>query len=63
LEIIILCVGALKEAHGDAMAIVHRELRQVTRAYLQDVISEAARLKRPGSETAALNKFLALVLP
>jgi hypothetical protein len=63
LEIVNICITALREANSPAMVNIHRELRQVTRAYLQDVLSEARRLKRPSTETAALDKFLAAVPP
>jgi hypothetical protein len=63
LEIVKICITALKEANSPAMVNVHQVLRQVTRAYLQDVVEEAARLKRPPGETAALEKMLAAVPP
>jgi len=62
LEIVKVCISAL-EANSSSMVNVHQKLRQVTREYLQDVIEDARRLKRPATEITALDKFLAAATP
>jgi serine/threonine protein kinase len=63
IEIVNICIRALQGARSLHTASVHLRLRQVTKAYLQDVVKEAARLKRPATETAALENFLKFVSP
>jgi serine/threonine protein kinase len=63
LEVIKICGEALIAMDTAPTANVNHKLRAVTRAYVQSVITDAARLKRPATETATLNKMLAAVPP
>jgi serine/threonine protein kinase len=63
LEVIKICGEALIVMDTPPTAAVIYKLRGVTRTYVQSVIADAARLKRPATETATLNKMLAAVPP
>jgi serine/threonine protein kinase len=63
LDIVKTCIGPLNDAKSDATLAVHQRLRQVVRAYLNGAIDDTKKLKRPATETAALEKLLALVPP
>jgi hypothetical protein len=61
LEVIRICAEQLKVMDTPPTATVIYKLRSVTRAYVQSVIADAARLNRPATETAALNRILAAI--
>jgi hypothetical protein len=61
LEIVYICIAALKEAKDPARLAIHQSLRQVVGTYLQSVLNEAKKLKQPELEISKLAEFLKLV--
>jgi hypothetical protein len=63
LAVILICGEALNVMDTAPTVAVNHKLRPVTRAYVQSVIADATRLKRPANEIATFNKMLAAVRP